>query len=140
MFTSKKLATIFSNAVKANKYKEFLTHYTVEELQTFDIHTFYNHTMGYAITPKKEIANVFNNSLSIRHTGLAMVVDAIRHGGKTLFCFDGYPARLWKKIGFVETNRDAFDPMFAPEGWNYYWYGKPDVVCLVFWPATYQEA
>lgn len=125
---------IFQAAVKNNRYSEFLTHYSSKVLETFDLYTFYNHTMGYAITPTKEIANVFNNSSYIRGVGPALVADAIRHGGKTIYGFDGYPIRLWKSIGFIETNRVRFDPVFAPKTWDYDKYGRPDVVYLTFWP------
>lgn len=132
---SKQKALIFQTAVKNNTYSEFLTHYTIKELQTFSLHMFYNNTMGYAITPNREIANVFNNSLNVRHTGQAMVVDAIRRGGKTIFCFDGYPARLWKEIGFIEVKREKFNCDLAPESWEYSFYGYPDLLHLTFWPA-----
>lgn len=125
---------IFQTAVKNNRYSEFLTHYSSKTLETFDLYTFYDHTMGYAIAPTKEIVNVFNNSLNIKKVGLALMADAIRHGGKTLFCFDGYLAQLWESIGFIETSRVCFDPAFAPKTWDYDKYGRPDVIHLVFWP------
>jgi len=119
----------FLESLGKSKYIEFLTPYTSEQLKGSIIKKVSGINSGYVVKPDGDIVNVFNNS---RHKGLGVVniIDAIGNGGTKLDCMDGYLVKLYKSLGFVEYDRIAFDPKYAPKNWNYEKFGRPDVVFL----------
>ena len=84
---------------------------------------------GFGITPDKELFNLFNNTLT-KKLGGVMVRNAVGLGAVKLFCFDGFLKEYYEYFGFRVVKREPWNPEFAPVGWNYEKYGKPDVVWM----------
>lgn len=92
-------------------------------------------TAGFALTAAGDLQNVFNNG-SIAGAGKAAIVEAIARGARTLDCFDGHLPTLYGKFGFVEIHRVPWDDQYAPAGWDYNRYGRPDVVFMEYRGGT----
>lgn len=84
---------------------------------------------GFGITPDKELFNLFNNTPT-KGLGEVMVRAAIDLGAMKLFCFKGFLKEYYECFGFRVVKRELWNPEFAPVGWNYEKYGKPDVVWM----------
>lgn len=81
---------------------------------------------GAAVKPDGEITAVFN--VGDRGNGTAAFGRAVLEGGTWLNAYDeaGRPRGIYRRFGFVETERYAFDPAMAPR-----WRGAPsDVVVM----------
>ena len=105
---------------------EFLTPYTAEEMKGWR-HFATDDGVGFTLTDKDDIIGVVNNS-GRKGAGVNALVEAIAKGGKTLDCIDGRLADYYHKFGFTEINRVAWNDQYAPKGWNYEKYGRPDIV------------
>jgi hypothetical protein len=92
-----------------------------------DLYLAANKRSGYAIIDG-DLVSVF--SLPGEHSGKHIIASAIKNGAKTLDCFDGYLPKLYGNFGFVEYQRYKWDNQYAPEGWDYKKYGKPDVIFM----------
>lgn len=123
--------------VKASEYikardrssrSQFLTPYTAKELKNYRL--FLNKEgVGYALSPEGDMVGVFNNS-SIPGAGREAIVHGISNGAKTLDAIDGFLPKYYNQFGFVEEKRLPWDDKYAPKGWNYGKYGRPDIVFL----------
>lgn len=84
---------------------------------------------GFGIAPDGEIVLVHNNS---GRPGLASILidRATQFGGTYLTCFDGYLSVAYARAGFIETDRISWDDTYAPKGWDYHTYGRPDVLTM----------
>jgi hypothetical protein len=94
--------------------------------------------VGFAVTPKRDLVNVFNNG-GPRGAGGIAVDEAVRLGALTLDCYDGHNWSLrifYLAHGFGVTGRMAFNPDYAPKGWDYGRYGSPDVVFMALGPQA----
>jgi hypothetical protein len=120
----------FIMARDASTRPYFLTPYTKEELKNFDLRL-NQEGVGYALTPQKDLVNVFNNS-GVKGAGVDAVIQAIKDGAKTLDCFDGFLPEYYKKFGFVEIKRSPWNPEYAPMNWPVETYGTPDVVYMQY--------
>ena len=49
-----------------------------------------------------------------------------------LQAFEGCAAKAWERAGFVCTQRDAFNPVYAHEEWDYFEHGKPDLLTMIW--------
>lgn len=105
---------------------EYLTVYTPEELDTFELRKLGEHDAGYALKPDGDIVNVYNNS-GIKGLGSLAIMDAVIKGGTKLDAYDGHLIQLYGSLGFKETERFSWDPQYKPEGWTG---GTPDVVYM----------
>lgn len=84
--------------------------------------------VGYAVTADGTLTMLFN--LAEPGAGMVAVLDAIdRCGAWQLTCFDGYLPAYYRRFGFVEVRREAFDPKLAPSCWREE-DGTPDVVFM----------
>lgn len=74
------------------------------------------------------------NAGSRRGAGGAAVEDAIKNGARTLDAYEwteGFSLpKFYAKFGFRETGRDQWNDRYAPDGWDYEVYGRPDVVYM----------
>jgi hypothetical protein len=116
----------FKIASSKAKYPHCLTDYSVEELKRFDLILSPDSSFGCAITPDKELVNLFNINGDGQGRYLALI--AVNLGAKKLNCFDGFLKSYYELIGFVETSRVQFDDSLAPDNWDYETNGRPDVV------------
>ncbi len=107
----------------------FLTPYNHKELKDMKVFLSHDKKTGYAITPEKELVNLFNNG-GPPGSGKIAVHHAISEGADNLSCFDDFLPDYYKKFGFKETDRMKWDDQYAPPGWNYEKMGRPDVVIM----------
>ena len=84
---------------------------------------------GVAVAQDGEICSLFNDSAP-SGTGKELVEFAISRGGNKLNCFDGFLPEFYSDLGFQESGRISWDDQYAPAGWNYEKFGRPDVVTM----------
>lgn len=128
-------AQAFHDAVEAartvekqgRKVGETVYRYSVEEYA--DMKTFLSPDgkTGFAVKSDGDLVSVFN--VGEKGAGESAVVAGIGEGATKLDAFDesGFLPDKYKKFGFAETGRDAWNPELAPEGWKG---GEPDVVYM----------
>ena len=120
---------LFRSQLKVNARSENLERYSDKEYDNFKVYLDFIGTVGFAITPGKELINLFNNS-GIKGAGAHAFRTAIKLGATRLNCFDGPLVKLYESFGFIETSRFPFNRTFAPDGWNYETMETPDVVFM----------
>lgn len=105
------------------------------------IKTFLNETKnaGLAVTPEGDIVSVFRHPDSPKNAIAQLMEQGIASGGKTLDAFNTTLPSNYSKYGFRPTSKLAFDPEYAPAGWDYERYGiyqggRPDVVFMAHRP------
>jgi GNAT superfamily N-acetyltransferase len=119
----------FIAARGASKRPSFLTSSSAEDLASHRLFLSPDKTVGYAIDPKGDLQNVFNNG-GPKGSGRAAVDHAIANGATTLDAFDGYLPNLYAQHGFEAYGRMPFNREYAPPGWDYAAHGEPDVVFM----------
>lgn len=127
----------FSNALLAAKHASetgaFVEAYTPAEYADMKLFLADDGLSGFAIKSDGDIVSVFNSPESPRRGELGRMIPlALKNGGKKLDAFDGFLTSAYEKYGFVETGRDKWKDKFAPEGWDYEAFGRPDVVYMEF--------
>lgn len=82
---------------------------------------------GVAVTSDKELVSLFSFSDVV--SGGDMIQFAIENGADNLNCYDedDFLPGLYRKFGFEETDREPWNPEYAPESWSG---GTPDVVWM----------
>lgn len=95
---------------------------------------------GVVVTPDGEPSHVFQGpggSIDSRADKLhAAIEEGLASGGRRLNAFNTSLVNLYGRAGYRPVSRIAFNPEYAPEGWDYAAYsrwneGKPDVVFMV---------
>jgi hypothetical protein len=120
-------AATFIALREKSKRPEFLTPYTAEEMRGWK-HFVTDDGVGFTLTDKMDIIGVVNNS-GKRGAGESAVIEAIAKGGETLNCIDGFLSqKYYPRFGFKESRRVKWNDEYAPKGWNYDKYGRPDIV------------
>ena len=127
----------FNKELKLSKRLEFITVYTDEELDKSDLYIAVGGGVGFAISPGKELFNLFNNT-GTKLCGREAVDYAISKGARKVFYLDGFLHEYYRHFGFTEVHRAHWNEDLAPAGWNYEKYGKPDVVWAEL-PADFDE-
>lgn len=82
---------------------------------------------GVTVTDDGEITGLFNDS-PISGLGEVLLYKAIDEGGDHLNCFEGFLSEWYEDYGFEIVNRIPWDDEYAPRGWDYDKFGRPDVV------------
>lgn len=120
-----------------SKRSQFLSKYSAKELkeQGHTLRLSEDGKIGYMLSKEGEFMNLFNNS-DERGAGVSAVIDAIVNGAKFGDCMDGFLPEYYAKFGFEETGRDTWDDQYAPEGWDYESYGRPDIVYIQYKGGT----
>ena len=90
---------------------------------------------GCAVLPDGEIVSVFKVKGHQSRVASALMLGAAAHGGQYLTAFDCGLVEIYVRAGLRETNRAAFVDAFAPQGWPYGAFGRPDVVRMAI-PAS----
>ena len=107
----------------------FLTPATVEQYEHSGVRLFLtpDGQGGYGLRGE-ELVSVF--SLSKGQPGTELVREAIARGARVLDCFDAYGVltQFYAKLGFRELGRQPWNDAFAPPGWDYQRFGRPDFV------------
>jgi hypothetical protein len=120
----------FVAARDESKRTAFLSDKPAEELKNDKLFLSGDRHSGYALDPSNDLQNLFNNGP--KGGGKVALNDAIRNGAATLDAFDGHLPMLYAKHGFVPTGRMKFSDEYAPKGWDYAKYGRPDVVFMAY--------
>lgn len=120
----------FLAALRANPRGPFLSEHTADELASSRVFLSEDGHAGFVISPEGDLQNVFRNPGGVKGAGRAAVEHAISQGAKTLDAFDGFLPSLYGDLGFVETGRMRFVDEFAPEGWDFEQYGRPDIIFM----------
>jgi len=89
---------------------------------------------GFVIKNGDDLVSVF--STRGHGAGDAIVECAIAAGARRLDCFSTVLPRFYASHGFRPVARLTFDPNYAPEGWDYNYFGKynegkPDIIFMV---------
>lgn len=107
----------------------FLTPATAEQYERSGVRLFLtpDGQGGYGLRGE-ELVSVF--SLCKSQPGSELVRDAIARGARVLDCFDanGVLTKFYLKLGFREVSREPWNDAFAPPGWDYHRFGRPDLV------------
>jgi hypothetical protein len=106
----------FLVALHGNTRAWNLSEHTADELADARVFLSPDRKTGIAVTADGDIQNAFRNPGGVKGSGSAAVAHAIREGGITLDCYDGFLPDLYSTHGMVETGRMKFNPEYAPEG------------------------
>lgn len=89
---------------------------------------------GYILTGEGDFGGLFANKAkgAAPGAGTAALVDGIVRGAKTLDCFEPFLPRLYNQFGFKAKDALAFADEYAPDGWEFEKYGRPDVVFMEY--------
>ena len=95
----------------------YLSHNSAKEIVNSGNKVFIsnNGNNGFMVSRDGDIQNLF----SIDHKGRESFLEAMRQGGRTLDCFDGFLPKYYAQFGFVEMRRES--------NWTP---GGPDVVYM----------
>ncbi|MDR0397799.1 MAG: hypothetical protein LBH36_01280 [Candidatus Nomurabacteria bacterium] len=90
---------------------------------------------GIAVKPDGDVVSVFKNpdiarKDSISRINQALMIEALRAGGKKLDCFDGFLPSMYSGVGFVPVCKLKFNDEYSPDGWNFERDGRPDIVFM----------
>jgi len=122
----------FYDSLKKSKHSLMLTDYTPQELSKMEIYKLNGYDIGYALKlhdgEYSEIVAVHNNEPEVKGIGQELMQSAINNGGCYLDHFDGFLSNLYSNMGFVEYNRDKYDPHYDPNGEFKSKYGQSDVI------------
>jgi hypothetical protein len=122
----------FKKSLEKSEFKEMLTDYSEQELSKMKLFKVPGYNIGFAIKQRKgkwnEIVAVHNNEKNIKGVGKELILFAIKQGGEYLDHFDGFLTDFYKQLGFVEYNRDEFDPQYDPEGKFREKFGEADII------------
>lgn len=108
----------------------YLSNTPAEELAGNALYLSRDNKSGYALDPKTDLQNLFNNGPP--GGGHIALVHAIKNGASTLDAFDGHLPRYYTDHGFIPTGRLKFNDEFAPAGWDYDKDGRPDIVFMAY--------
>jgi len=125
----------FYESLKKSKHGAMLTDYTPKELSMMKLFKLKGFDIGYALKKfankgYKEIVALHNNS-EVGGIGQILVQSAIKNGACYLDHFDGMLSKLYGGMGFIEYNRDKFDPQYDPNNAFRSKYGVQDVIYRV---------
>lgn len=120
----------FIEARNKSSRSGFLSPTTPDDLAKHTLLMNKDKTVGIAVDPHGDIQNIFNNGGPKGGAAHAMV-EALREGGKTLDCYDGFLPMYYRQFGFEETGRMKFNAEFA-HGWDTAKQGTPDVVFMAW--------
>jgi len=112
------------------KYAAFVTMYTPEEYRKKEAKTYTSQSgqSGYAIAPDGDLISVFSKPGT--GAGADLMRAAIKNGAKKLDCIGPYLPQFYAKFGFQEHDRMAWNDRYAPPGWNYEKFGRPDIILM----------
>jgi len=121
----------FNSALAENARPGFLTVHTPEELARDKVFISPDGESGFVVTPEHDLQNVFRNPGGIKGAGQQAVRKAVQEeGAATLDAYDGFLPDMYEQEGFRVVGRMKFVDEYAPEGWKFEEYGRPDIVFM----------
>jgi hypothetical protein len=123
----------FKEALSKSKHSLMLSDYSESELNEMHLYKLNGYDIGYALKKSDsgkydELVSVFNNESGVKNIGEILIQNAISNGSCKLDHFDGYLTNLYSKMGFVEVNREKYNPIYDPNGLFKKKYGESDVI------------
>jgi len=124
---------VFYESFLKAKHPKMLTRYSLEDFRKMLTFKLIGYNIGFALKPfmdkgYSEIVAVHNAELDVKGVGPALMDAAISLGGRYLDHYDGFLSGLYSHAGFIEYKRDAYDPMYDPDGLVRALYGRADVI------------
>jgi hypothetical protein len=122
----------FRKSLMKSKHQKMLTDYSTSQLKKMKLFKLKGYDIGFAIKKKdgkfQELVAVHNNEPSVSGIGDDIIKYAIKQGAVYLDHYSGFLDNFYSKLGFVEYDRDVYDPKYDPDGSFADEYGKQDVV------------
>ena len=126
----------FLISLKKSNHIKMLTVYSISELNKMKIFKLKGYDIGFALKLKNgkysEIVCVHNNEQNIKAVGDELIKYAIKMGGCYLDHFDGHLTDFYQKLGFVEYDRDSYNPIYDKNGEFKKKYGEQDVIYRIY--------
>lgn len=122
----------FDAARKARPEGGMVHRYADEDYAGMKLFLTPDNMAGFAIKDDGDIVSVFANPAGPRGRLPVLMQAAVAAGGRKLDAFDAGLPQMYAKQGFVETGRVPWDDLYAPEGWDYAKFGRPDVVFMSY--------
>lgn len=123
---------IFMSSLKKNtKNPGSLTFYSKKEYEDkgAELYKLSGIDAGFAIASDGDIISVHNSDTSVKGMGKILINLAKKQGGTKLDHFDLEPLNtIYSQAGFKEYDRYQWNDEYAPPGWDYEKYGRPDLV------------
>ena len=116
------------------KHPEFLSKYTEDQLKDRKVDTYQLRGFNIGFGLKKvddgnvDIILVHNSEDDVHGIADDLLNVIKKFGGTQLDHFEGKLSDIYERNGFVEYRREKWNDKYAPEGWDYSEYGKPDIV------------
>lgn len=125
-------AVEFKNSLSKSKHQKMLTDYSIPQLKKMKLFKLKGYNIGFALKKKdgkfQELVAVHKNEPNVGSVGDDVVKYAIKQGAKVLDHFSGRLDKFYSNLGFVEYDRDKYDPKYDPDGSFKALYGEADVV------------
>tara|TARA_B100001769_G_C21986053_1_gene530049 strand:+ start:117 stop:806 length:690 start_codon:yes stop_codon:yes gene_type:complete len=122
----------FKKSLMKSKHQKMLTDYNVDQLKKMKLYKLKGYDIGFALKKKdgkfQELVAVHNNEPDVRNIGDHIVQYAIKQGAVYLDHFSGKLDDFYSRNGFVEYDRDTYDPKYDPNGSFKELYDEADVV------------
>ena len=122
---------------RAGKFGAYLSPFTEADFAQPNISAFvaFDGLVGGVLTDhgdgRIEVGSLFSLPGAPSGAGIDMLRYLIREkGANWLNNFDGRLTDFYKAEGFVEESRDSWNDEYAPSGWNYELFGRPDYVTM----------
>lgn len=122
----------FDAARKARPEGGMVHRYADEDYADMRLFLTSDNMAGFAIKDDGDIVSVFANPAGPRGRLPVLMQAAVAAGGRKLDAFDAGLPQMYAKHGFVETGRMPWDDRYAPDGWDYAKFGRPDVVFMSY--------
>ena len=124
----------FRDSLLKSKHQMMLTDYTETELSQMKLFKLKGFNIGYALKnhvgkPFSEIVALHNNEPNVHGIGDLLIESAISNGGCYLDHFDvDILNRIYGSHGFIEYDRDKYNPEYDKNGEFKNRYGEKDVI------------
>ena len=132
---------LITGAKSSNTYGAQVSVHDVQKYKDMRLFTTTDGKAGFAIDNEGTLVSLFSDASS-PHKSISteLVMLAIEQGARKLDNYDTFLTGIYKKLGFVETERFPWDESIKPDDWNYdtYWEwnkGRPDYVFMEYKPA-----
>jgi DNA topoisomerase IB len=112
------------------KFNQFLTPYKEGDMKDWRLYLTKDN-VGFAIKPDGDMVGVFNNS-GVKGAGNEAITLAIAEGAKSCDCIGKHLKLYYERFGFNQTESVKWDDQYAPEGWNYERFGRPNVYFFTY--------
>lgn len=110
----------------------YLSDYSIEDYKAMRTFVAYGGHVGGALKrhgDRVEIVSLFNDG-GPRGSGMEMFDRLVKEGGNALDCLGDGLRKKYETRNFRVTETIEWDDKYAPEGWNYEKFGRPNVYVM----------